>query len=120
MNTTLDKLDKRIIYELNWNARQSYSKLAKKLRTSKQVVRYRIKQLEEASILLSYHAVIDWRVLGYNALRVYIKWQNLNLDDEKKIHEHIKSDPLFMWAIRFEGDIDRSEEHTSELQSHVN
>src|SRR3989344_110616 len=106
MNTTLDKLDKRIIYQLNWDARQSYSTLAKKLRASKQVVRYRIKQLEEASILLSYHAVIDWRVLGYNALRVYIKWQNLNLDDEKKIHEHIKSDPLFMWAIRFEGDID--------------
>lgn len=102
----LDVIDKKLIYELNWHARQSHSILAKKLRVSKQVVAYRIKKLEEAGILKSYHAVIDWRRLGYNAIRVYIKWENITLEKEKEVYELIRRDPLFMWAIRFEGDID--------------
>ena len=102
----LDSLDKKLIYELNWNARVSHSTLAKKFRTSKQVIGYRIKKLESEGILKSYHAVIDWRKLGYNAIRVYIKWENITLEKEKKVYELIRKDPMFMWAIRFEGDID--------------
>ncbi|MEK6847082.1 MAG: Lrp/AsnC family transcriptional regulator [Nanoarchaeota archaeon] len=102
----LDSLDKKLIYELNWNARLSHAVLAKKFRTSKQVIGYRIKKLEDAGILKSYHAVIDWRKLGYNAIRVYMKWENITLEKEKEVYELIKKDPLFMWAIRFEGDID--------------
>ncbi len=102
----LDNLDKKLLYELNWNARASHSALAKKFRTSKQVIGYRIKKLEEVGILKSYHAVIDWRKLGYNAIRVYIKWENITLEKEKEVYELIRKDPLFMWVIRFEGDID--------------
>ena len=102
----LNNLDKKLLYELNWNARQNHSVLAKKFRVSKQVIAYRIKKLEEAGILKSYHAVIDWRKLGYDAIRVYIKWENITLDKEKEVYELIRRDPLFMWAIRFEGDID--------------
>ncbi len=102
----IDSLDKKLIYELNWNARVSHSALAKKFRTSKQVIGYRVKKLEEAGILKSYHAVIDWRKLGYNTIRVYIKWENITLEKEKEVYELIRRDPLFMWAIRFEGDID--------------
>ncbi len=102
----LDNLDRKLLYELNWNARTSHAALAKKFRTSKQVIGYRIKKLEDAGILKSYHAVIDWRKLGYNAIRVYIKWENITLEEEKEVYELIRKDPLFMWAIRFEGDID--------------
>ncbi len=102
----MDVKDKKLLQELNWNARQPHTKLAKKLKVSKQVVRYRINRLEEQGILKSYHAVIDWRRLGYNAIRVYLKWQNISLEKEKEVYEYIKKDPLFMWSIRFEGDID--------------
>ena len=102
----MDLIDKKLLYELNWNTRQTDTKLAKKLRISKQVVNYRIKQLENHQIIKSYHAIIDWRKLGYNAIRVYLKWQNITLEKEKEVYEVIKKDPLFMWSIRFEGDID--------------
>lgn len=102
----MDKIDNKLLYELNWNARQSYSYLAKKLRISKQVVRYRVEQLEEEMIIKSYHAVIDWRRMGYNSLRVYLKWHNISLEKEKEIYDLIKKDPLFMWSIRFEGEMD--------------
>ena len=102
----LDNLDRKLIYELNWNARQSHAVLAKKFRTSKQVIGYRIKKLQDEGIIKSTHAVIDWRKLGYNAIRVYLKWENISLEKEKEVYEMIKKDPLFMWVIRFEGDID--------------
>ena len=98
--------DKQLLYELYWNARQPHTKLAKKLKVSKQVIRYRIKRLEEQEILKSYHAVIDWRRLGYNAIRVYVKWHNLNYDEEQEIYKEIKKDPFFMWTVKFEGDVD--------------
>ena len=59
----VDFTDRKLLYELNWNARQTHTKLAKKMHISKQVVRYRIKQLEKKGIIMSYHAVIDWRKL---------------------------------------------------------
>lgn len=102
----LDLVNRKLLYELNWEARQTHSTLAKKLKVSKQVVSYRVKQLEEKKIIQSYHAVIDWRRLGYNAIRIYVKWHDMNLDVEKEVHRYIKEDPLFMWAIRFEGEFD--------------
>jgi len=101
-----DLLDRKLLYELNWNARQTHTTLAKKLKVSKQVVSYRIKKLEQEGVIKSYHAVIDWRKLGYNSIRIYLKWQNIDLEKEKEVYERIRKDPLFMWCIRFEGDID--------------
>ena len=102
----MDILDKKLLFELNWGARQTHSKLAKKLKVSKQVISYRIKRLEKQNIIKSYHAVIDWRALGYNSIRIYMKWKDIELEKEEEVYERIKKDPLFMWSIRFEGEID--------------
>ncbi len=101
-----DSRDKRLIYELNWNARQSYSELSKKIHLSKQAVRYRVEQLEKKEIIKGYHALIDWRALGYNSLRIYIKWQNITPEKEGEIYEFIRKNNLFMWSVKFEGEID--------------
>lgn len=101
-----DNTDLRLLYELNWNCRQTHTALGKKLHVSKQVVSYRIAQLEKNQILQSYHALIDWRKLGYNAIRVYIKWHHINPEEEQKIYAEIKKDPFFMWTVKFEGEFD--------------
>jgi len=102
----LDKTDLRLLYELNSNCRQTFTALGKKLRVSKQVVAYRISQLEEKNIIRSYHALIDWRKLGYNAIRIYLKWHNIDPSVEQDIYEEIRNDPFFMWTAKFEGDFD--------------
>lgn len=102
----MDITDKRLLFELNWNCRQNYSEIGRKLRTSKQVIAYRISKLEKEGVIKSYHALIDWRKLGYNAIRVYLKLHNLTPEIEKEMHEYIKKDPLFMWSIKFEGEFD--------------
>ncbi|MDO8480203.1 MAG: winged helix-turn-helix transcriptional regulator [Nanoarchaeota archaeon] len=102
----MDKTYKKLLYELHWNARQTYSQLAKKIGVSKQVARYRAEQLAKNGVLKSTHAVIDWRKLGYDALRIYVKWQNISPETEKEIYAFLREDPLFMWTVKFEGEID--------------
>lgn len=102
----LNNSDKKLLYELNWDCRQTNSKLAKKLRVSKQVINYRIKRLEEEKIIFGYSTLIDWRKLGYNSTRVYLKWKNITLEKEMEIEEYVRKNPFFMWSIKFEGEYD--------------
>ncbi|MDA3836195.1 MAG: winged helix-turn-helix transcriptional regulator [Nanoarchaeota archaeon] len=99
----MDKIDKKLLYELNWDCRQTASELGKKLGTSKQVVNYRIKRLEEEKIILGYSALIDWRALGYNSTRVYLKLRGTNFEIEVEIENYLKENPLFMWSVNFDG-----------------
>ena len=46
----LDKKDKDILYELDLNSRQSFNQIGRKIKLSKEVVQYRIKQLEKVKI----------------------------------------------------------------------
>jgi len=85
-------MDLKLLFELNWNCRQTHTALGKKLRISKQVVSYRINQLEKQEIIKSYHALIDWRKLGYNSIRVYLKWHNITPEIEKQIYEEMKKE----------------------------
>jgi len=73
MSLNLDKLSQKLLFELSENCRQPDSVIAKKLNTSKQVVRYRINRLEEQGVISAYNALIDFRVLGYNSVRPYFK-----------------------------------------------
>jgi DNA-binding Lrp family transcriptional regulator len=102
----LDKLDKEILYELNYDCRQPDSVIAKKLLKSKQVIRYRIKRLESEKIISAYTALIDYRVLGFNNIRVYFKFRNISPQKEEEMYEEMKKNDLFLWSVNLEGDVD--------------
>jgi Lrp/AsnC family transcriptional regulator, leucine-responsive regulatory protein len=102
----MDNVDKRILYGLNWNCRQTDSEIGKKHGASKQVIGYRIRNLEKEKVIFGYSTIIDWRKLGFNSVRIYLKWRNITPAKEKEIQEYVRKNPFFMWSIRFEGDID--------------
>lgn len=102
----LDKLDKDLITELSTNCRQSDNAIAKKLHSSKQVIRYRKKRLEEEKIITAYNALIDFRVLGYNSIRPYFKLRNISPEKELEMYLEMEKNDLFLWAVNLEGDID--------------
>src|SRR5690348_17560451 len=52
----------------------------------------------------------------HDALPIWDKWKNLN---GKQFVDLISKHKLFEWLREHESDVDRSEEHTSELQSPV-
>ena len=83
----LDLRDKKILSELEMNARVSHSFLAKKLQTSKQVIKYRIEKLEKEGIIQGYNAIVDLTKLGQTIYIIYLKLFRLSSTKE---HEWIK------------------------------
>ncbi len=86
----VDRLDKRLIYELEKDSSQSVSDLAKKLQRSKEVVSFRIRRLEREGILLGCSAIVDMAKLGYFTFRVYFRWQNMTEEEKHAAYDEIK------------------------------
>lgn len=72
----LDKKDFRILFELDRNSRISIKNIAKKTGLSRDVVAYRIKQLEKNEIIKKYITIIDFSKFGLQIIRLYLKLQN--------------------------------------------
>ena len=89
----MDKLDMKILRCLDENSRQSFSQIAKQVKTSKEVVRYRFEQLVDKKILQNCNALINTYKLGYLIHIIWIKFQNTTKEIEREIIEKIaKSD----------------------------
>jgi len=103
MNNRLDYYDKKILFELDKNARITTSNIAKKIKKSKQFVDYRIKKLEEEKIILGYTSVIDHSRLGYTSIRIYFKLHNITPEEQKSLEEELIKDKEVWWLVTLEG-----------------
>lgn len=71
----IDLKDRKILYQLDLDCRQSNSQIGKKVGLGRDVVAYRIKKMEEESIITNYWTLIDTFKLGYNVFRLYLNFQ---------------------------------------------
>lgn len=89
----LDLKDKKILTILEMDARISLTQLAKQVKLSKQVVKYRMEKLEKENIIQQYYAIIDMAKLGYTLYVIYFKLQHLTNKQEnewiRKINQHL-------------------------------
>jgi len=99
MAQKLDLYDNKLLYELDKDSSINLSKLAKKLRRSKQFILYRMKKLEEVGIITGYHAIVDMSKLGYFTFRVYFKFQQMTKEDGKEFVEYIRNNLKQVWTI---------------------
>ncbi len=68
----LDLKDRKLLYELDCNSRQTIQQLAKKIGLSKDAVNYRINKLIRNGIIKSFNAVIDTGKLGFISFRLFL------------------------------------------------
>ena len=94
----LDLKDRKILYHLDLNCRQSNAQIGKKVGLSKQVVDYRIKRMEEEGIIENYWTAIDTFKLGYQVLRIYLNFQDVNNEIKNKIIEHFIN-YKYIWSV---------------------
>lgn len=92
----LDKIDKRILYELDLNSRISEAQIGKKVRKSRETVHYRIKQLMEKGIIKGYRAWVNLSKLGYHGFKLYLKISG-DETEQKEFFDHIKSRKDIFW-----------------------
>lgn len=99
----LDLYDRKILFELDKNARATATAIGKKIRKSKQFVDYRITRLEEAGVLSGYITVIDYSKLGYQSIRVYFKFHNLTREKQNALESDLIKDKEVWWLVALEG-----------------
>ena len=102
----LDAKNRKILYQLDINCRQSNASIGKKVGLSKEVVNYRIKKLENDGIIKWYYTMIDFSKLGYYSIRLYIKLLDASSKIRKEIIEHLVSDTRTFFVVEISGNID--------------
>lgn len=99
----LDTLDRKLLKELDGNARQSFSDLAKKLKIAPETIRYRYGSLLEDGVITFEYAVIDAGKLGYGVHKVLMKLHNVDEAIVDTIISTLVSHERVNWVARFDG-----------------
>lgn len=102
----IDLKDRKILYELDVNSRQSFRNIGRKVGLSKDVVASIVKRLKEKGIILRFFTYYDILHLGYNFLRFYFKFQYVTPDIKKEIIDHFMNDKYVNNLFSTEGSYD--------------
>jgi DNA-binding Lrp family transcriptional regulator len=96
--TTIDLKDRKILYELDLDCRQSNTQIGKKVGLKKDVVSYRIKRMQDEGIIKNFLTAINTFKLGYHVYRIYINFQYVNSQIKEKIIQHF-TNYKNVWAV---------------------
>lgn len=99
----MDLKDKKILAILDENSRLSNSQIAKRVQLSKPAIEYRINRLEKNKLIFNYTTMINFTKLGYSQYKIYFKFQNTTLEDEKQIINHWKNSKNIIWVAEIRG-----------------
>src|SRR3989344_8332372 len=89
----LDLKDKKILYQLDLDCRQTNTEIGRKVGLSKQVVGFRIQRLLEKNLILKFYAVIDISKMGFSVHKNFLRFQNMDKEKERVFIEYAKSNP---------------------------
>jgi Lrp/AsnC family transcriptional regulator, leucine-responsive regulatory protein len=102
----IDLKDRKILFELDKNARISYAQIGKRVGLSTEVVHYRVKKLEEAGILTQYQTAINYSKLGLIHFKICLKYSGISIETEEEIYSKLKKIPQIVWVAKCQGDWD--------------
>ncbi|MBU3913723.1 MAG: Lrp/AsnC family transcriptional regulator [Nanoarchaeota archaeon] len=102
----LDLKDRRILYELDSNCRQSSSQIGKKVSLSPEVVNYRIKKLEQERIITQYQVALDLDKLGIIQFKILLSFQHMNSESMNKIIRELEKNKSVKWIVSCNGSWD--------------
>lgn len=99
----LDIKDKKILYYLLQDSRQSFKKLGKKAGVSSDFVSYRIKRLIKDGIINAFTIRINCAKLGYTTVSVYFKFKNISPKIKNDIINYFVNHKLTRYVSSLEG-----------------
>ena len=102
----LSNKDKKILAELEKNSRQSFSKIAKKLKTSKEVINYRVKNLVKQGIITRFFTEINLHKLGMQVYKIYFQFQNVSEIKEQEMYDYFTKTLGIPWVVSCSGKYD--------------
>jgi len=100
---SLDLKDKRILYELDLDARQSFADIAKKVELSKQSVQYRINKMMKNGTITHFFMMIDTKRIGYSFYDLFLQLQNMTPKREEELINFLKQMDTVGWVASTTG-----------------
>jgi len=100
INNEIDGLDYKILNILVNDARIPLMELARRVKSTIEIVRGRIKKLEEKKIILNYRIAVDFNKLGLEFFKAIIYFRKLSEKDEKSLFEWMRTHPNSLYYIR--------------------
>lgn len=103
----LDAKDKKILEQLQLNARQTIAKIAKKTKLPRDVVVYRIKKLENSKVIRAHHTLLNPTKLGF-PLYIYVMFScyNIKPEEENKFIDFLKNQNQIIYVCKSSGKYD--------------
>jgi Lrp/AsnC family leucine-responsive transcriptional regulator len=102
----LDVKDRRLLYEIDLNARLGTSALGKRIGLSQEGTFYRLKRLERLGIISGYMTLLNFGKIGYTGYGVYARFQNVTREGKKRIIDELKQHDHIYWIAEFGGRFD--------------
>ena len=102
----IDLKDKKILYELDRNSRQSNKQIAKKVGLSEQVVGNRIRRLQEWGIIEYFFVKTNPSVLGYMHIKIYLRLHNITKEKEGELLNDLNNPKNIYWLSSLRGKYD--------------
>ncbi|MEK6893006.1 MAG: Lrp/AsnC family transcriptional regulator [Nanoarchaeota archaeon] len=100
---SLDLKDKKILFELDFNARMPYSVLGRKVGLSKQGAEYRVQNLIKRGIIKGFYPIVNVPKLGYIYCRLSLTLQNITMEKKKEIVKYLQDNPKVFWLLDVQG-----------------
>src|SRR3989344_5998754 len=95
----LDLKDKKILFELDFNARMPYSQLAKKVGLSKQGAENKVNNLIKKGVIKGFYPVVNVLKLGYHYCRLSLTLQNMTEKDYQEIVDYLMGHNKVFWLF---------------------
>ena len=102
----LDLKDRKILYELDIDSRQSFRAIGRKVGLSKDVVASRIKKLQEIGVIINFFTEFNNIKLGYSAVKFYLNYQNITPKIKQEIIDYLVKSQYIDCVSSIEGQYD--------------
>jgi len=104
----IDLKDKKILYFLDLNSRESYRSIGKKVGLSKDVVASRVKKLKDNGVITNFHTAVDYCLLGFTSFRFYLNFQYVTEEIKNDIVNYFINEKYIKFIHSTEGSFDFS------------
>jgi len=99
----LDVKNRKILHELDKNARQSNSEIGRKVWLSKEVVKYRIDRMMESGPIVRFYTLTNYFKLGIVKYKLYLRLRDVNSEKIKEIGKYFKDHEKTEWVVTCTG-----------------
>lgn len=102
----MDLKDKKILYELDRDSRQSNKQIAKKVGLSEQVVGNRIKSLIDQGIIEYFYVKTNPSLLNYLHVKIYLRLHNITGQKQDELIQDLNKQNNILWLASLRGKYD--------------